>query len=172
MKEIKLTQGKFTQVDNEDYLFLNKWKWHLTENGNVQYALTTFTDLNTNKVITIYMHRLIMGMPGTMEVDHKDHNGLNNQKSNLRVCTHRQNLLNASNRKNKKSKYLGVSMQKDGTIIAYVNINGKRKHVGTFKTEEEAARARDIALLDDTNVDFCIFNFPDMINIRLKEVKK
>ena len=160
MKEIKLTHGLVVMVDDEDYLFLNRWTWHYDNNGNTNYAAMLIYDANVGKQVKIYMHRLIMGMPGTMYIDHIDHNGLNNQKSNLRICTHRQNLLNSTRRhKNPKSKYRGVTITDDGCIIAYMTNNGKRTHLGTFKSEEDAAKVRDLAVINSDR-KFYVLNFP------------
>lgn len=80
-----------------------------------------------------------------MEVDHIDHNGLNNQKSNLRNCTHRQNAMNNSSRGS--SKYLGVSIvgrgRQKGMISAEIKMNYRKIHIGVFSTEIEAAKAYD-----------------------------
>jgi len=101
MKTIQLTQGKLTQVDDEDYDFLNQWKWYAKRNRKTEkfYALRRESDLIENGVKvkfgeTICMHRIVMNCPQGMVVDHKDHDGLNNQKPNLRICTDRENLLN------------------------------------------------------------------------------
>lgn len=159
MKEIKLTQGKVALVDDEDFLFLNRWKWDCDSINKTNYAKMNFLDSNTGKNIKIYMHRLIMGCPGSMFIDHIDHNGLNNQKSNLRICTRSENLRNnIRNNKKHSSKYRGVHVRQDGIIVAYYDYNRKRYHVGCFKTEEDAARARDeaIARIDKK---FYVFNF-------------
>jgi hypothetical protein len=82
-----------------------------------------------------------MNAPRNKVVDHKDHNLLNNQKSNLRVCTIKQNTQNVIPRKGKKSsKYKGVSwFKRDNCWRAYIGSNGKHKHIGYFKTELDAA---------------------------------
>ena len=97
------------------------------------------------------MHRVIMNTLGNMNVDHIDHNGLNNQKENLRNCTQSENARNRTSRKGSTSKYLGVSkchkIMKYGIYYYYrVKIN-QRQHVGNFKTEIEAALAYNEAAL-------------------------
>jgi hypothetical protein len=67
--------------------------------------------------------------------------------------------LNRKTTKNKKSQYIGVTINNEGLIIAYANINGKRKHLGVFKTEEEAAKVRDKAIIGNDR-NYCTFNFP------------
>jgi hypothetical protein len=135
MKEIKLTQGKVALVDDEDFEWLNQWKWCVTKCKKGYYVVRgiSINGIKSN----ILMHRIIMNTPKRKEVDHKDHDGLNCQKHNMRNCTHKQNCMNAPPRG--KSKYLGVCY--DGRYIkASIKINGKVKHLGHFKTEELAAK--------------------------------
>lgn len=136
MKEIKLTKNKVALVDDADYECLNQVKWYAFKTGNTYYAARRF-----NKKVLL-MHRVIMNAETGLEVDHKDHYGLNNQRSNLRICTRKQNRQNQT--PFGKSKYLGVSI-KGKYIQAAINVNGKRLHLGYFKTEEEAAIAFDVA---------------------------
>jgi hypothetical protein len=141
MKEIKLTKGKVALVDNEDFEYLNQWKWQafITQAG--LYVSRIVYD--NGKRIRIYMHRAIMKLSlGVQFIDHVDHNGLNNQKSNLRICTSSQN---QGNRKigTHSSKYKGVFLKNKRYIISQIKIKGKCIYLGTFKTEEAAARAYD-----------------------------
>lgn len=104
MKEIKLTKGKVALVDDDDFEHLSQFKWHTQQNG---YACRVVKINGKRKGIV--MHRVIMNTPDGMETDHIDHNKLNNQKSNLRVCDRLQNLRNRRKHRNSKhSKYKGV----------------------------------------------------------------
>jgi len=148
MKEIKLTQGFATLVDDEDFEYLNQWKWHVRRNKNVFYAARDTIRDKLGNHPKIHMHRLIMNTPDGMMVDHIDHNGLNNQKSNLRICTHGQNMCNTSSRG--RSKYLGVSyliLNRGNNSYEYIRasiqLNGELFHLGLFTTEEDAAMAYD-----------------------------
>jgi hypothetical protein len=142
MKLIPLTQGEFAQVDDENYDEIMEYKWCVYKGKSTYYA-AGHTLRVKGKVKTLYMHRIIMKTPDNLQVDHIDHNGLNNQKSNMRNCTRQQN--NCNKKSLGKSKYLGVDYVKGGYIRAQINIDGKRTHLGLFSTEEDAARAYDAA---------------------------
>ena len=144
MKEIKLTQGKVTLINDHDYEYLMQWRWRAVKRKNAFYVKR---DVKINgKLCSIWMHRFLMNTPKDMETDHVDHNGLNNQRINLRICTHRQNGMNRVIRG--KSKYHGVGFHNvKGHIYIYARIRPHKKNLdlGTFKTEEAAARAYDEA---------------------------
>ena len=141
MKEIALTKGLVALVDNEDYDFLNQWKWHAHKNGNAFYAQLKLWDRAGKKYKHYLMHRMIMGQVEGMSIDHINHNGIDNRKENLRIVTHRQNHCNRI----KQNKFIGVSFE-DGRYRARININGKLRHLGMFATPEEAHNAYVIAL--------------------------
>jgi hypothetical protein len=136
MKEIPLTQGKVALVDDEDYAFLNQWKWCFNSKN---YA--TRIDLSEGRK-TILMHRLINKTPQNMFTDHINGNGLDNRKCNLRSCTCSQNCMNRGMRINNLSGYKGVSWhighKKWGVQI---NNLGKNIHVGYFSNIIDAAKA-------------------------------
>ena len=139
MKEIKLTQGKVALVDDEDFEYLNQWKWCAHSDGTRFYAeRSIFTGRingkKHNKVIK--MHRLIMNPESNMHIDHINGNGLDNQKYNLRVVTHRENHHNRVNSR----KFIGVAAIKNG-FAARIKICNRSMHIGFFKTEEEAHNA-------------------------------
>lgn len=141
MKMIWLTRGQFTLVDDEHYQYLSQWKWSAAKvsNSDIFYACRTDSDKKR-----IYMHRDIMKdvLSSSLVVDHKDRNGLNNLSDNLRVCTKSQNQCNAKSRKNSVSIHKGVGyFSRDAKWRAYIQINGKAKHIGLFETEKEAAIA-------------------------------
>lgn len=142
MKEIKLTQGKVALVDDEDFDRLNQFKWYAMRDGCTFYAARGVGG-RKNKA-TEWMHRVIMNTPVEMDTDHKDGDGLNNQKHNLRNCTRSQNLANKKSRPGSVSKYIGVhkgNNKKKEFWRAQLRKNGKSIHVGCFATEEQAALA-------------------------------
>jgi len=142
MKEIKLTQGKVALVDDDDFDWINQWKWCAVKfRSEIFYAVRT--DRTGGKQTTVYMHRLIINVSGPeRHIDHKDGDGLNNQKDNLRIATSSQNNANRKAWKNSSSKYLGVSWNKDEKKWQVsIMKNRKKTHVGYFHNEEEGAIA-------------------------------
>lgn len=141
MKEIKLTKGKIALVDDEDYEFLMQWKWSVTKGRYTFYAERVAPIDGRQKKIS--MHRLILGLTDpNIEGDHIDHNGLNNQRSNLRAATCSQQSYNRRNRKNSLSKYKGVCFHKaQKKWVSRISVPNKRIHLGYFDTELEAAFA-------------------------------
>lgn len=138
MREIVLTQGKVALVDDEDYEFLNQFKWLYHNKG---YADRNLPRVNS-KQKRQSMHRLINNTPEGFETDHIDGNKLNNQRSNLRMATPSQNQWNTNKRINNTSGFKGVSWHK-GTKKwqAKINFKGKRKYLGLFDTPEAASQA-------------------------------
>jgi hypothetical protein len=151
MKEIKLTKGKVALVDDEDYDWLTQFKWHaVTGHNNMYYASTAWWDSVRRKIIHVKMHRMIMNTPKKMLTDHIDRNGLNNQRSNLRVCTVGQNNSNRASSRNSLSQYKGVHIIKASGVtyfVAQLRNNKKTKYIGCFTDEKEAALAYNKAAI-------------------------
>ncbi len=140
MKEIPLTQGEFALVDDDMYEDLIRFKWQCTIR---KYAATRIR-INGKRVY-LSMHRYVMGLKpyDPLQIDHRDRNGLNNQRSNLRISTQSQNNMNKCKaKKEKSSKFKGVTLNKeDKQWTAYIVKNKKQQHLGYFNTEIEAALA-------------------------------
>lgn len=146
-KKIKLSQGKFTFVDDEDFDFLSQWNWYCSETkkGSV-YAVRK--EYIYPKQKTIYMHRLIANCPKGMDIDHIDGNRLNNQKSNLRICSHNENMYNRKLYSNNKSGYKGVAQRSSGHYEARIRVNNRVICLGTYLTAELAAEVYDRAAIE------------------------
>jgi hypothetical protein len=146
-KLMPLTQDKYAIVDAEDYDQLGQYKWYAKKGGNTYYAargVRVYKDGKYVGVKQILMHRVITNAPAGMMVDHRDHNGLNNRRSNLRLCTREQNAQNSRPRRGTSSRYKGVSREKArNSYIVHIRHNGKRISIGRFKSEIAAAKAYD-----------------------------
>lgn len=137
MKKIKLTKGKFAIIDDEDFLWLDQYRWHADAGGNRKIFYARANGINeSGKRCKIHMHRLIMNCPRGMFVDHLNGNGLDNRRSNLRICTHAENTKNQKSRGG-KSQYRGVTAHGD-KWRARITVNYKRIHLGLFEDEEDA----------------------------------
>lgn len=168
MKKIFLKHKKTIKtvlIDEEDWNLVKDIEWYLHNSLHTSYARGHIT-----RTKYIYMHRLIMKAKEKEFVDHIDGNGLNNQKSNLRICTHSQNLQNRHKSNPGTSKYKGVSwssnMRKwEATILA----NGKVRHLAKTTDEIWAARIYDAAArkyfgeFAKTNLNFTTDNLDDLL---------
>ncbi len=146
-KEIQLTQGKVAIVDDEDFDFLNQFNWQANKNGNTFYVNRNFR-ISNNKQGKIYMHRLILNAKKEYVIDHIDGDALNNQKNNLRICTHAENMRNSQIPINNTSGYKGVSYNKRyKKWEAHISFNNKLLNLGSFIDPIDAARAYNAAAI-------------------------
>lgn len=145
---------KFAQVDFSDYGLLSRFQWHLKPDKKTFYAQTNVKIGGKN--VGVSMHRLVCGLVNS-EVDHKNRDGLDNRRENLRFATPQQNQCNRV-RKNAVG-FRGVAKHGAG-FMAQIQVNGKRLHKYGFKTPEEAARAYD-ELSKEHHGEFGIRNFKD-----------
>lgn len=150
MAKIIINSPKYGQkevlVDDDDFDSLKKFNWWLANRNGTFYAARSIWK---PKRAVVYMHRQIMKVSDrTIEVDHKDHNGLNNQRENIRNSTKRQNGCNKNSRKNSSSKYLGVCRHKaTGKWRATIKDNSKQFSLGFYESEEMAALAYNEAAI-------------------------
>ena len=160
MRLIPLSQGKFAQVDDEDFERVNQFKWCAWKDDSRFYAMRTA--LIDGKRRTILMHRFIMKCTDrNIQIDHRNTDGLNNQKSNMRKCTHQENCMNQRKiRKICSSKYKGVYWFKANSKWSVrIGIGGKTLCIGYFTIEEDAARAYDAFAIKHFG-EFAVLNFP------------
>jgi hypothetical protein len=143
---IPLTMGQFAIVDADIFEILDTYNWaaQYSKSSDTFYAYR-FVGNESRRYIS--MHREIMGVSDAeLVIDHINHNGLDNRKVNLRVCTNTENLMNRRPNKNTTSKYVGVSFCKKGQKwLARIKVDSKAINLGYYKTEIEAALARDAA---------------------------
>jgi len=139
MREIFLSRvrGKFKNfyalVDDDDYDFLNQFNW------SYRRGYVAMRCRDSGKWVTMHRYMACL-IDSKVWVDHKDGNGLNNQKENLRPCTPSQNQINK--RPRGTSKYLGVN-KLHGKWRAAIVVKGRQRHLGLFNNEIDAAKAYD-----------------------------
>lgn len=130
MIKIPLTQGQYAIIDDDDFDFISKSKWRF----KLGYALD-------GKGKT--MHRQIICVPCGMFIDHINGNGLDNRKANLRICSHKENMMNKKIYKNNTSGYKGVTRLTNGKWRCVIWKDGNKINLGVFLTPEDAAIAYD-----------------------------
>ena len=139
MKQINLTRGKVALVDDEDFEWLNQWKWKCSTFG---YAVRLLPADESGKRSNVFMHRLILGTPSGLYTDHINQDKLDNRKANLRIATKSQNSANSKVRvSGKTASFKGVSLKQRGVFEAQIKTGGKYVYLGRFDTEEDAALA-------------------------------
>lgn len=145
-------------VDQSDVDLISRYSWCIAKRSDKLYCAARIG----GKVIL--MHRFLLGLSDKDNiVDHKDGNGLNNIRSNIRVCTHSQNLMNrAMGRKTRKSLFKGVYwIANRSKWLSYISVNGVRSYGGVFINQIDAARSYnqlalrlhgEFAKLNDLNI--------------------
>lgn len=157
MRRIELTANRFALVDDEDYERVNQFLWQAQVRPNNCYARRG--KMIKGKRVNIWLHRFVLGITDdSIRVDHKNGNGLDCQKHNLREATKQQNALNTDVIVREDVPYRGVG--KHGKRWrARTCDNGLYIHLGTYDTQEQAAQAYD-DYYKTHNQDFAKLNFP------------
>lgn len=156
--QIPLTQGLFASINEEDYHLVKDFKWyaHFSNDGRRVYARSYDPNCYIIKSRTkapLRMHRIIMGVThdDPILVDHRNHNGLDNTRSNLRKCTKSENNRNCNGaRRGSSSRYLGVFRRVMKTCVRWragLSVSGKTYWLGHYETEEQAAIAYNEAAI-------------------------
>jgi hypothetical protein len=145
-RKIRLTEGKFTLVDQQDFYQLNNFQWCAVKNKSLFYAVRLINGSN-NITKIISLHTEIMNPPKGLLVDHRNRDGLDNRRSNLRFATRSQNRCNTNlNKAGCSSQYRGVYWHKQKKHWrANLQFEGKWIWLGAFDSEIAAARAYDAA---------------------------
>ena len=151
-KKISLGDGKYAHVDDQDFHKLLGYDWIAKpskgKNGTTYTEYAIFREYVLGKRISVRMHRLILDAPDGVHVDHIDGNGLNNMRSNLRICTAKDNQGNRRKFSITSSQYKGVCWnKKTSKWRAQLSSSRQRIFVGEFDSELDAAHAYDSAAL-------------------------
>lgn len=156
MRKIRLSNGLYAKVDDEDYEWLNQYNWRFARNSTripTGYAVT-----GNDK--TILMHRLLLSPPDGMFIDHINNDKLDNRRSNLRIVTRHQNATNVKKyQKSLSSPYKGVTKEKGKKFYRVsISVNGRIAKIGSFLDERHAAIVYDL-WADDIFGDYAGLNF-------------
>ena len=140
--EIYITKkngDKFTLlIDLEDLEKVKRYTWCVTQKKKRLYALCR------TKSQIVYIHQYILNYDNPLTCDHINLNGLDNRKSNLRICTNGENNRNKPLQKNNTSGVTGIYFhKKNKNWIVQINVNGKPKNFGSFLNKEEAIKKRE-----------------------------
>lgn len=141
MIEFEITKGFKAIIDSEDAYLIKDFKWvaDVRRHGLVYVKAVKII---SGKQRSYYLHRLVMQAKKGTIIDHKNHNGLDNRKVNLRLATPSQNLSNKRHLLKTSSIYKGVCFDKTHRRwVARIKVNNKTKKIGTFTSEVEAALA-------------------------------
>lgn len=151
-RKIPLSQGYVAIVDDIDYERVSQFKWTVMlaygdSKNRTPYAYRP--DRSSGKQVNILLHRFILDAPKGVKVDHKDLDGLNCTRENIRLATTSQNQHNRDKQANNTSGYKGVSVVKTtGRFRAHIRVNDTFKHLGTFPTAKEAAGCYNAAAIE------------------------
>lgn len=150
--EISLTRGKVAVVDAADAPLVSRYSWYALHVEGLWYAQAKIEGGRR-----VLMHRMILGLDGPM-TDHRDGDGLNNRRSNLRPCTRSQNMANKKKHRNSTNPYKGIDKY-GHKWRARIRVNTQRLSLGIFLSAEDAARAYDDAARLHFG-EFALTNFP------------
>lgn len=153
---IPLSKGMFALVDEADFERTSQKVWTVYIGKTVNYAL--FRNQQTRK--TVFLHNWILDLPKGVIADHRNFDGLDCRRENLRICSSENNKRHTRKwRRPTSSKFKGVCLDKKwGKWTAQIT-NGKRMHIGRFETEQEAALAYDREAKERFG-EFAVLNFP------------
>lgn len=157
---VPLPHGKYALVDECDLQSVSQHVWHIARGGRTRVPVAVATNIGGR---TVRMHRLILNPPYGKVVDHINGDALDNRRSNLRICTQKDNAKNITRKRaGKTSRFLGVSWDKQRQLwTARVSVNRRPVSLGRFIDETEAAIARDVAAMEVYG-EFASLNFPEL----------
>ena len=147
MKKIKLTQGKFAIINNEDFDRVSQFNWQYDggENGYAKRSIRIGLR-KENRKWKEYLHRYITGCPQEFCVDHINGDKLDCRRNNLRICNMSQNLGNSNINKLNTSGFKGVTwLNKNKKWMAQINFKNKHFYLGSFTNRLEAGKTYNVA---------------------------
>lgn len=156
MAIVELNAGKFAEVDDVDAAIVSLYKWRVKSLSRKIYYATTWVRQVDGSRRGLLLHRLLL--PNTLMVDHIDGNGLNNKRENLRPATPSENSCNSHGWRKRKNLYKGIFRNHKGWG-ATITKDGRKHHLGTYATQEKAAKAYDAAARH-LHGQFAKLNFP------------
>jgi hypothetical protein len=162
VKTIPLTQGEVALVDDEDYeRVMTAGPWYAQRAPGTFYA--RHGERQGRRIVQVSLHRFLLKAASGQLIDHINQNGLDNRRTNLRLCSPSQNIANQTHRAKKvasASRFKGVTWNKrDHIWQAQIGFQNKHLYLGSFQSEEEAARAYDKAALGAWG-EFSVLNLP------------
>lgn len=154
---MKLTQGQYALIDVDEYHIVENYRWYAVKGGNTFYARTYLKKVKGIQK-KIFMHRIIMDAKLNQIIDHRNHIGTDNRRSNIRFVTRQQNNQNRKPNTNSTNQFKGV-LKSCNEWEARIRIDGKNQYLGMFATQEEAAKGYDKAAKKHHG-EFSHLNFP------------
>jgi hypothetical protein len=155
MKRISLTKGKEALVDDQDYKYLMQWIWYYSAG----YARRTVT--RAGRRISIFMHNVVAAracIVGSPEIDHRNLDGLDNQRRNLRPATRVQQVQHRGLRKDNRARFIGVTERaRLRKWEARISVGGRYEYLGLHPTDRDAARAYNRAAIEHFG-EFAVLN--------------
>jgi hypothetical protein len=160
-RRIYLGEGEWTILDAEDYYRFSDFKWGIFADKGKCYVVCNIK-LRPGPTSRARLHRELMNAPAGLHVDHRNSDGLDNRRANLRIATHAQNVQNRRKTKSKTSfRFIGVCFDRhrqEWTV--HIGHNGRKLWLGRFNNEEDAAKAYDNAAVK-YHKEFAHLNFPE-----------
>lgn len=161
VRSIQTTNGKTVKVSDEDYALVSQYSWYALPRPNGIYYARVAAGEHQGKS----MHRMILSAPAGTQIDHRDRDGLNNTRSNLRFASHHSNRGNSTPRYDNVSGFKGVAIfnshgKRTKQWRAQIGYHGRTIHLGLFLDPAEAARAYD-AKARELFGEFARLNFND-----------
>lgn len=157
-REIALTKGYVALVDDADFEWLSRWKWFFVpKRARTGGGYACRSQRIDKKMRTVLMHRVILEAPSGVKVDHRSGDGLDNRRTNIRLCTSSQNSANMDGWS--VHGFKGIYQSYGSRFRAEVRVHGVRQYLGCFATAAEAAQAYDAAALHHFG-EFARLNFP------------